>query len=163
MRVLRQKPQHFHQRRRQVALRPDLPCKFRQLLDIRKLAVEQQTSDLLEARLRGHFVNIVTAICQPGIRIHPANLCFACDHAGQARAISWFGFSAHPVCSFLTRETETFNHRRTGQAAQRATFAQSTLGGSCAPPRDVKTSAASPPFLASSKGLLDPPSLASSP
>jgi hypothetical protein len=30
-------------------------------------------------------------------------------------------------------------------------------GGSAAPPGDLKTNAASPPKLASSKGLLDPP------
>ena len=75
-------PQHFRHLPRQCALRSNLLPEIGQLLPIGQLAVQQQVRDLLETRLLRHFMNVVTAIHQPGIWIDPADRGFAGDHAG---------------------------------------------------------------------------------
>src|SRR5438552_11655973 len=103
----RQQPQHFYDRRRQFALSPNLFRESVELFDVGQLAVEQQVSDFLEAGPLRHFMNVVAAIHQPGIRIDPADRRFARDYTGQAGAVLWFGFGSHAWFSF-TRESGTF-------------------------------------------------------
>ena len=81
MRRLRQKPQHLDDFLRQLALRGDLFLEFLQLLSVRQFAVQEQISDFLERRLVAHFVNVIAAVHQARVRIDPANLRFARDHA----------------------------------------------------------------------------------
>ena len=40
-------------------------------------------------------MNVIAAIHQTRVRIDPANLCFAGDHTGQTRTVSWFRLCAH--------------------------------------------------------------------
>src|SRR6266545_5578520 len=91
----REQPQHFHNRRWQRTVRGELLPKLRQLFGAGQLAVEQQVSDFLITCLLRHFMNVVAAIHQPGIRIDPADRRFAGDDARQAGTVLWFGFSTH--------------------------------------------------------------------
>jgi hypothetical protein len=83
-------------------LRGDLLCELDQLFPIGQLAVQQQICDFFKTRLLRHFMNVVTAVHQPGIWIDPTDCCFASDDPRQTRTVSWCSFSAHLVLSTLT-------------------------------------------------------------
>ena len=83
----------------QRTLGRNLLLEFVQLFAVWQFAVEQQIRDFFEGRFVAHFVNVVAAIHEPGVRIDPANGGFACDHAGEPRAILWFCFGGHYLCS----------------------------------------------------------------
>src|SRR4030095_2987792 len=76
----------------QHAARSDFGGNLTELLHVRQVAIKQEIRDLLEASFLRHLVDIVAAIHQAGVRIDPADLRLACDHAGEARTVSWFGF-----------------------------------------------------------------------
>ena len=69
--------------------------KLLELAHVRQFTVEKEISDLLETGFLRHLMNVVTAIHQTGIGIDPADLCFAGDNPGEARAVGWFIFSGH--------------------------------------------------------------------
>src|SRR6266487_2760795 len=107
----RQQPQHFYDMRRQLALSRNLLGESVELFDVGQIAVEQQVSDFLETGPLRHFMNVVAAIHQPGIRIDPADRGLACDHASQAWAVGWCLFSAHLVLFSLAAIRTWTNYR----------------------------------------------------
>ncbi len=81
MRRSRQKPQHLDNFFRKIALRGNLLAELFQLLAIGQLAIEKQIGDFLKRRLVAHFMNVVAAVHEARVRIDPANLRFARNHA----------------------------------------------------------------------------------
>src|SRR5712692_3243865 len=51
-------------------------------------------------------MNVIAAVEQARVRVHPTDGRFAGDHSFQARAIRWFGFVTHGALNGLIRIIE---------------------------------------------------------